>query len=301
MSVKRKILVWSLVALATLLLLISSLTVWTKRQVLNTDNWTDLSGQLLASDTIRSAVSAKMVNALFQRVDVAGELKQQLPDQLQAAAPVLAGAIENVAPRAANAVLGTDAAQALWKEANRRMHRQLIAVLKGEKVRGVSTEGGDVTLDLRPLIDRLAGRLRLADTLKAGADPNTGLIVILRSNQLEAVQKTVRVIKVVSIFVVIGVLLLFGLALLLARPSRRRSLEGLAAASSGSACSSSFSSGCSEPPSSTRWSRSSRTRRRATRSGNSRPACCGKSPSLSSSTAWSRSWAACSQGRVASA
>ena len=159
MSVKRKILVWSLVAVATLLLLISSLTVWTKRQVLNTDNWTDLSGQLLASDTIRSAVSAKMVNALFQRVDVAGELKQQLPDQLKAAAPVLAGALENVAPRAANAVLGTNAAQTLWKEANRRMHTQLIAVLKGEKVRGVSTEGGDVTLDLRPLIDRLAGRL----------------------------------------------------------------------------------------------------------------------------------------------
>ena len=227
MSVKRKIVVWSLVAVATLLLLISTLTVWTKRQVLNTDNWTDLSGQLLASDSIRSAVSAKMVNALFQRVDVAGELRQRLPDQLQAAAPVLAGALENVAPRAANAVLGTNAAQALWKEANRRMHRQLIAVLKGEKVRNVSSENGDVTLDLRPLIHRLAGRLHISDALKANADPNTGLILILRSNQLEAVQKAVRVIKVVSIFVVIAVLLLFGLALLLARPSRRKVLGGI--------------------------------------------------------------------------
>ena len=89
MSVKRKILVWGLVAVATLLLLISSVTVWTKRQLLNTDGWTKTSGQLLANDTVRAAVSAKLVDALFQRVDVAEKLKQQLPDQLQAAAPVL--------------------------------------------------------------------------------------------------------------------------------------------------------------------------------------------------------------------
>jgi hypothetical protein len=227
-SVKRKILVWSIVAVATLLLLISSLTVWTKRQVLNTDNWTNLSGQLLANDKIRAAVSAKMVNALFQRVDVAEELKQQLPDQLQAAAPVLAGALENVAPRAANAVLGTDAAQTLWEQANRRMHVKLIAVLKGEKVSGrVSTEGGDVTLDLRPLVQRLAGRLGLAGRLNANGDPNAGMILILRSNQLEGAQKAVRVIKVISIFIVIAVLLLYGLALWLAGRSRRKVLGGI--------------------------------------------------------------------------
>ena len=67
----------------------------------------------------------------------------------------------------------------------------------------------------------------ISDALKANADPNTGLILILRSNQLEAVQKAVRVIKVVSIFVVIAVLLLFGLALWLARPSRRKILGGI--------------------------------------------------------------------------
>ncbi len=172
MSVKRKILVWGLVAVATLLLLITSLTVWTKRQLLNTDGWTNTSGQLLANDTVRGAVSAKLVDALFQRVDVAEELKRQLPDQLQAAAPVLAGAVENLAPRAANAILGTDAAQALWEQANRHMHEQLRAVLRGETIRNVSTANGDVTLDLRPLVRSLADRLGIANRLKANAPPN---------------------------------------------------------------------------------------------------------------------------------
>jgi hypothetical protein len=228
-SVKRKILVWSLVAVATLLLLITSLTVWTKRQLLNTDGWTSTSGQLLANDNVRGAVSAKLVDALFQRVDVAEELKQQLPDQLQAAAPVLAGAVENLAPRAANAVLGTDAAQTLWQQANRHMHEQLRAVLRGEDVRNVATSNGDVVLDLRPLVRTLADRLGIADRVKANAPPNAGLILIMHANKLEAAQKAVRVIKVVSLFVLFVVLALFALALWLAGPSRRKVLGGIGA------------------------------------------------------------------------
>jgi hypothetical protein len=227
MSVKRKILVWGLVAVATLLLLISSVTVWTKRQLLNTDGWTSTSGKLLANDTVRAAVSAKLVDALFQRVDVAEKLKQQLPDQLQAAAPVLAGAVENLAPRAANAVLGTNAAQTLWEQANRRMHEQLKAVLNGEKIRNVSTANGDVTLDLRPLVHSLADRLGIADEVKANAPPNAGVILIMRANKLEAAQKAVRVVKALTIFLIIVVLALYALALWLARPSRRKVLGGI--------------------------------------------------------------------------
>jgi hypothetical protein len=226
-SVKRKILVWSLVAVATLLLLISSMTVWTKRQLLDTDGWTDTADQLLQNDEIRGALSTKLVNLLFQRVDVAGALEERLPDQLQAAAPVLAGALQNVAPRAANLALSTAAAQTLWEEANRRMHTQLVAVLRGKKVRNVSTESGDVILDLRPLIKRLATRLGVEDKLKANASPTTGQIVILRSNQLEGAQKAVQVLRVLSIFIVIAVLALFALAIYLARGSRRLVLGGI--------------------------------------------------------------------------
>jgi hypothetical protein len=158
---------------------------------------------------------------------VADELKKKLPDQLQAAAPVLAGALESAAPRAANAILGTDAAQNLWQLANRHMHEQLVAVLRGKKVRNILTENGDVTLDLRPLVHELADRLGVADRVKANAPPNAGLIVILHADQLEAAQKAVRAIRVLSIFILIAVLALYALALFIARPSRRKVLGGI--------------------------------------------------------------------------
>ena len=46
----RAIAVWALVVVATLLLLVSSLTIWVKRQALDTDAWTNASGQMLAND-----------------------------------------------------------------------------------------------------------------------------------------------------------------------------------------------------------------------------------------------------------
>ena len=49
----RRILVWGLVALAMLLVLVCSLTVWVQRQALDTDNWVDLSTELLENDDVR--------------------------------------------------------------------------------------------------------------------------------------------------------------------------------------------------------------------------------------------------------
>jgi hypothetical protein len=225
-SVKRKIAVWSLIGIATLLLLISTMTIWTKRQLLNTDNWTRTSGQLLANDTVRAALSTKLVDLLFQKVDVAQQLKSRLPPQLAGLAPVAAGALENAGPRAVNALLQTNAAQTLWERSNRRMHRELVNVLEGKPLPGhVTTAGGQVTLNLRPMLLRVADRLGVSEQLNARAGPNAGKIVILKASQLKAAQTGVQALKALTIFLVIVVLALYALAIYLARGSRRTTLE----------------------------------------------------------------------------
>ena len=44
---RRRGLVWSLIVLAAVVTLVSSMTVWVKRQALDTDSWTDASSRLL--------------------------------------------------------------------------------------------------------------------------------------------------------------------------------------------------------------------------------------------------------------
>ena len=233
MSKRRGVLVWGLLALATILLFVSATTVWAKRQLLDNQAWANSSSQLLANDEIRGAVAQTLVDRLFQRVDVEAQLRARLPERTQAAAPVLASALESAGVRAADRLLQTDQAQTLWMDINKRAHAGVVKVLEGKdlgKNGNISTANGAVTLDLRPLITRLAARLGLEDKLKANADPNAGQVVIMKSSQLHTAQTAVKLLHALSSLLLIVVFALYALAIYLAQ-SRRRLLLGATGAS----------------------------------------------------------------------
>src|SRR3954462_5231753 len=228
MSKKRGVLIWCLFGLATILLFVSSLTVWSKRQLLDDQAWADSSTQLLADDAVRGALAQKLSDALFRRVDVEAQLRERLP-RAQEAAPVLAATLENtVGPAAADRLLERPELQTLWQNANKRAHAAVLRVLEGKdlgKNGNISTANGEVTLDLRPAITRLATRLGVEDKLKAKADPNAGQLVIMKSDQLGAAQTAVKILKALSSLLLIVVVALYALAIYLAR-GRRRLLLG---------------------------------------------------------------------------
>jgi hypothetical protein len=234
MSKKRGVLVWVLFGLATILLLVSSLTVWAKRQLLDDQAWANSSTQLLANDEVRGAIAQKLSDALFQRVDVEAQLRERLPAQRKGTAAVLAAALQNtVVPTAADRLLQRPRVQALWENANKRAHAAVLRVLEGKDLGrngNISTANGEVTLDLRPAIKRLATRLGLEDKLKANADPSAGQLVIMKSDQLEAAQTAVKILNALSSLLLIAVVALYALAIYLAQ-GRRRLLLGATGAS----------------------------------------------------------------------
>jgi len=223
----RSILVWTLVVLATLLTLVSSLTVWAKRQLLSTDNWVNSSAKLLQNDDIRGAVSTKLVNLTFDQTDATGQLRQNLPKNLQAAAPFIAGAIQTAAIRAADTLLATARAQQLWENANRAAHERLVAILEKKQVGAVSADTGAVTLDLTPLMDRLDGRLGLKVKKKIGASgsQHPGEIVLIKSDKLKTAQDAISVIKKLTVFLALLALALYAIAIYLARGRHRKMLQ----------------------------------------------------------------------------
>ena len=234
MSKKRGVLVWGLFVLATILLFVSSLTVWSKRQLLDDQAWADSSTQLLANDEVRAAIAQELSDALFQRVDVEAQLRERLPAQRQGTAAALAAALQNtVVPAAADRLLQRPRVQTLWENLNKRAHAGVVKVLEGEDLGrngNISTANGAVTLDLRPAITRLATRLGLEDKLKANADPDAGQLVIMKSDQLGAAQTAVKILKALSSLLVIAVFAFYALAIYFAR-GRRRLLLGATGAS----------------------------------------------------------------------
>src|SRR3954471_3019449 len=233
MSKKRGVLIWCLFGLATILLFVSSLTVWSKRQLLDDQAWANSSTQLLANDEVRGAIAQKLSDALFRRVDVEAQLRERLP-RAQGAAPALAATLENtVGPAAADRLLQRPRVQTLWENLNKRAHAGVVRMLEGKdlgKNGNVSTANGQVTLDLRPAITQLATRLGVEDKLKANADPNAGQLAIMNSDQLGAAQTAVKILKALSSLLLIAVFALYALAIYLAR-GRRRLLLGATGAS----------------------------------------------------------------------
>jgi hypothetical protein len=219
----RRIAVWTLIVVTGLLVLVSSLTVWVKRQVLDTDNWTEASSKLLANDEIRHALAVSISDTILTNVDIEAQLSQRFPDRQQLV-PLLATTIERAVLPATEELLEAPRLQVLWQEANRLAHAKLVALLEGNEGGRITTEGGNVVLDLRPLVDRVAQRFDIQVQ-----NPDAGQILIMRSDQLEAAQKAVRAVKVMTVFLGLVVLVLFAVAIYLAKGFRRQALRGAGA------------------------------------------------------------------------
>jgi hypothetical protein len=180
---------------------------------------------MLANDEIRQQLSIYLVDTLFASTDATARIRQALPPDRAALAPVIAGALRNFAVQAADRLLSTPQAQKLWEEANKRAHQNLLAVLNGDDVGRFQTADGTVVLDLSPVVQQLKDRLGLTgDRLS----PDAGKITILTSDQLSTAQTTLKVIKALSVILVLLVLFLYGLAIYLAAGQRRRVLRASA-------------------------------------------------------------------------
>jgi Short C-terminal domain len=225
MSKRRAWLVWGLIVLATLVTLVSSLTIWSKRQLLSTDNWTKSSAKLLQNDDIRAALSTKLVDVGFNQTNAAAQLQQYLPKSAQGAAPAIAAGIQVAATRAADTLLSTPRAQQLWEQANRAAHERLVAVLEKKQVGRVSASTGAITLDLGPLAQKLDQRLGLRTRLGNGSSAGSGEIVLIKSKDLKTAQDAVRILNALTVFLAVAALVLYGLAIYLAHGRRRKFLE----------------------------------------------------------------------------
>ena len=93
----RTILAWVLFAVGTLVILVGSLTLWVRRQALDTDSWVKTSSQLLEDDDVRAALSVYIVDQLYANAEPQEVLEQQLPENLQGLAGPIAGALRQPA------------------------------------------------------------------------------------------------------------------------------------------------------------------------------------------------------------
>jgi hypothetical protein len=209
----------ALVALGSVLAFVSVFAIWVERQVLNTDDWVQTSDKLIQDQKVRSALSDYLVDQLYANVNLEKEFESKLPGETKEFAGPLSGALRSVAPAGVEKVLETSTAQNLWEDANRSAHEQLVAVLEDKK-EAVSTEEGEVKLQLGSLVTNLADQIGIGASLAEKLPPDAAQVTILRSDQLKTAQNIAVALKGLAIVLSLLTFVAFGLAIYLSRDER---------------------------------------------------------------------------------
>jgi hypothetical protein len=225
----RRRIALALIVIASLLSFLAIFAVWANRQLLNTDNWSETSSELLENDAIRTQVANFLVAEVYANVDVQAELEKAFAQLLQpATASALSGpaasGLQTFAEQRLDNVLARPIPQKAWEQANRRAQARLLDIVEGGGDI-VSTTGGDVTLDLKSLLGATQSNVGVGGRVEERLPESASQIVILRSSQLELAQDLVKALKALPIVLIVLALGLYALAVYLTRGWRREALR----------------------------------------------------------------------------
>jgi hypothetical protein len=222
----RRALPMTLVILATVIAFFSVFAVWAKRQLLETDTWTHTSSQLLENEDIRNAVADFLVTQLYANVNVENELAKALPPRLQPLAGPASGGLRELALNITQRALAQPKVQALWEDANRTAHQEFLDVVDN-KNEAVSTTGGNVVLDLGAILNQVANQVGVGGNLASKLPPDAAQLTIMKSDQLEAVQTGVRILRTLAWLLAALAIVLYAMAIYLAGARRRETLRAV--------------------------------------------------------------------------
>jgi hypothetical protein len=217
-------LVRTLIGLATLLGIVAIFAVWANRQLLDTKYWASTNTKLIESPPIREEVASYLTEQLYANVDVAGELKNELPSELKPLAAPAAGALKDVVEKGINLLLERPRVQQLWSKANQVTHAEFVRLVENKGTVVKLPGGGAVVLDLRPMLTEVAEKVGAPTSLVNKIPPKVAQLRIVTSKQLNTMQNAVNLLRSLALVLPLLAVAMFALAVYLARGRRRQTL-----------------------------------------------------------------------------
>lgn len=216
-----------LVVLATILAIVTTMTTWVRSQALDTDQWVEVSGELLNEPEVQHQLALYLAEELYSTVDVAGELESRLPDNLSGLAGPLAGALRGPITDGIEQVIASNGFQAVWQDANRVAHEVAVAILRDETIDSVSAASGSIVLDLGTAVRNVGLAVGVPQAALDRLPDDVGQITILQSNELADAQNAVKVLDFTSWFLYVVVVGMYVGAVYLALGRRREMLRSV--------------------------------------------------------------------------
>jgi hypothetical protein len=242
-----------LVALSCLLVLLSTTVVWTHRTLLNTNAFVGTVGPVFGHPEVDSAVATRATDQLFTALNVQARLHGALPPKAKVAAAPITNSTKTFVAGELTKVLASPKFQAIWTATLTRTHERLVAVLRGQNTKALSTSGGYIVLNTVPAINQALGQVsglasdltgkqvtlptitsaqppqqavnKLSKALGVTLPSNFGQITLVKSKDLATIQRGVKAFDRLVIVLPVVTIVLLALTLWLSVNRRRTALQ----------------------------------------------------------------------------
>lgn len=213
-----------LIGLTTVLAIVSAFTVWTRTQMLDTDEWVGLSTELLDEPEVQEALAVYLTDTLYEQGNLTERVEERLPSEFEGLAGLVSGALRDPLTAGTERLLASDRFQERWESINRTAHETMVNILRDETRPGITTADGIVALELRPMLVDVGTSLGIASERLDEIPEDAGRIVVFESQELDTAQQTVRVLDFLSWFLFVVVVMLYAIAVHGATGRRRQAL-----------------------------------------------------------------------------
>lgn len=213
-----------LIVIAGVLAPISTMGLWMRSQVTNTDKYVRTVAPLVSDPAIQNLVADRVTQRLFEEVDVQTAIQEALPERAAFLSGALTSGLQTLVREATLRLVESDKFAELWSSSNRLAHEQLVAVLTGSSSNAISTKDGAVRLDLSGVANEVVSQLKARgiDTFDSvNLQRGRFTIEIFQSDAITRVQLAFKVFNTAALVLPFLTILLFIGGILLF-PSRRR-------------------------------------------------------------------------------
>ncbi|MCI0632420.1 MAG: hypothetical protein L0206_00655 [Actinobacteria bacterium] len=248
----RRVLAPLFVALTILVFTVTVPAAWGARTVLNTDRYVTTVAPLASDPAVQRSLATRVTDQVFVALNLEGVLQERLPSELAFIAAPLTNAVRGFVQDQVLKVVQSDAFATFWTEANRFVHTQVLAILRGEG-ETVSVVEGKVLLNLMPLVNLAIGSIqtvasdlvgrsitlpaiepdevpqesiaKLESALGVDLPEDYGTLAVYDAEELGALQKALDLFQRLLILLLVLIPILGGLALWLSMRKRRTLIQ----------------------------------------------------------------------------
>ena len=238
--------------LAVLCFIVANIGGFARRNLLDTDRFTDTAAELIEDPDIRTAVGQRVTQQLVTVIDPQTLFAEVLPDRAQVLAVPLANAVQRFIGEQVDSFIGSEPFEDIFVGAVRVAHTAALRVLRGE-AENLEIDAGVVTINLLPVINQVlaqieqlvpeifgrtvtlpeisaddipdAARQRLSDALGINLDDDFGVIKLYDADALSTAQDALRLFERLVILFAVLTVVFTALALWLSRRRRRTLLQ----------------------------------------------------------------------------